>query len=168
MNRRRFLPISSRKQIFHTLLICMVGVIFTSGVALVELAFLNVINKIMVQDLSNPAPLIQFLQQERDWIFYGLSGVLTCTIIATFILSIRFTNKIFGPEFSMIRDLKKQTFLGQLRTDMSVRKDDHLRNLISAYRDSGEVLERVHRLYSDAYEEIDHSLEALENEKKSA
>lgn len=168
MNKRRFIPLTTRKQVVHTLLICMISVLFTAGVAVLELYFLNAINQVMVQDLSSPVPLIQFLQLEREWLFYGLIGLMVLTIAATFILTVRFTNKIFGPAFSLTRDLKKQTFLGLLRSDLHIRKEDYLQGLVSQYRQTGEALDHVHRSYVDAYEEIDHSLDAIKNEKKSA
>ena len=90
------------------------------------------------------------------------------TIGATFFLTIRFTNKIFGPEFALVRDLKKQAFLGQLRSDLVVRKGDFLLNLVKQYRKTGEELDRVYRLYANAYEEIDQTLEVQKKEKKAA
>ena len=168
MQKRRLTPITTKKQIIHTALICCIGVFFTACVAILELYFLNAISLIMVQGSSEPVRLIEFLQREREILYYALIALMALTIGATFFLTIRFTAKIFGPEFALVRDLKKQAFLGQLRTDLSVRKDDFLLNLARQYKKTGEELDRVYKLYANAYEEIDQSLEAQKKEKKVA
>lgn len=168
MKKRRLIPINTKKQVLHTLFVCFVGVFFTACVAVLELYFLNAINTAMVQDTNSPAQLIRFLQSQREVLYYALVSLMVLTIGATFLFTIRFTARIFGPERALVRDLKKQTFLGQLNSELFVRKDDFLQSLVRQYRETCEDLDRVHKLYADAYEEIDQTLDEQKKEKKAA
>ncbi len=165
--RRSWLPLRSPNQLRHTLFICVIGVLCTVLVGLLELYFINTIAIKFVAEVNDSKQVVEFLKTQEPWLYYSLIGLLSISILGLFLVSVRFTNRIFGPQLALDRDIKKLTFLGQLNSDINVRRKDFLKGLIRQYKLTCEDMDTVHELYVNAYKEIDEALSNGENKKAS-
>jgi ribosomal protein S20 len=168
MKRRTTVPVQTRAQLIQGLVISGVAVVCTVLVALVQMYFLETINGRFVSEVATPEEVIGFLRAEESYIYYGLIAFLSLTLVSMFVLTARFTNRVFGPARSMDRDLKKLIFLSQFRTEVNVRREDLIHNLIRQYRLTSEDLDTIHKLYFEAYREIDEELKKQSISKKKA
>ncbi len=168
MKPRRWVPTDTKAQLLHALVISFVGVGVTVLVAMIQLYFLDAVNTKFVSEVAAPGEVLKFLNAENNYIYYGLIAFLALATFGMLILMTRFTNRIFGPTRSLDREVKKQTFLGQFKTEVDVRKADLTRGLIRQYRHTCEDMDTVHKLYTDAYSEIDEALKDQESKKSAA